>query len=136
INHASSAIESDDRLRLLGTRSLARPAAVVARECGPVGERLVYESVAEGARWVRTTLTLPGGVARLDIENRIAKPATMAKESAYFSFPFAMDAPSVRVEVSGGVVGTGIPSVPGGAAHMRAMRRWISLDQDGQAVTW
>src|SRR5207245_8336129 len=29
INHASSAIESDDRLRLLGTRSLARPAAVV-----------------------------------------------------------------------------------------------------------
>jgi len=136
INHASSAIESDDRLRLLGTRSLARPAAVVERECGPVGERLVYESVAEGARWVRTTLRLPRGVARLDIENRLAKPASMAKESAYFAFPFAMDAPTVRVEVSGGVVGTGIPSVPGGAAHMRAMRRWISLEQDGQVVAW
>jgi hypothetical protein len=136
INHASSSIEADERLRLLGSRSLARPAAVVERESTSIGERLVYESVAEGAGWLRTTLTLPVGVARLDIENRIAKRANMSKESAYFAFPFAMDAPTVRVEVSGGVVGTGIPYVPGGAAHMRAMRRWISLEQDGYAAVW
>jgi hypothetical protein len=134
INHASSAIEADERLRLLGTRSLARPAALVERQSGPVAERLVYESAAEGARWVRTTLSLPVGLPRLDIENRMAKASTMVKESAYFAFPFAMDAPTLRVEVSGGLVGTGIPHVPGGAAHMRAMRRWISLEQDGQAV--
>jgi Glycosyl hydrolases family 38 N-terminal domain/Glycosyl hydrolases family 38 C-terminal domain len=136
INHASSAIEGDDRLRLLGTRSLSRPAALVERASEPLGERLVYESVAEGAAWLRTTLSLAHSVARLDIENRIAKSATMAKESAYFAFPFAMDSPSLHIEVSGGVVGTGIPSVPGGAAHMRAMRRWISLEQDGEAIAW
>jgi hypothetical protein len=136
INHASSAIEADDRLRLLGTRSLARPAAVVERTSVPLGERLVYESVSEGANWLRTTLNLPVGVARLDIENRIAKPATMAKESAYFAFPFAMEAPTVRVDVSGGVVGTGIPYVPGGAAHMRAMRRWVSLEEDHHVFAW
>jgi Glycosyl hydrolases family 38 N-terminal domain/Glycosyl hydrolases family 38 C-terminal domain len=136
INHASSGIEGDERLRLLGSRSLARPAALVERVSGPLGERLVYESIADGARWLRTTLSLPAMLARLDIENRIAKSATMDKESAYFAFPFAMDSPTLRIEVSGGVVGTGIPYVPGGAAHMRAMRRWISLEQDGQAVAW
>ncbi len=136
INHASSAIEADDRLRLMGTRTLARPAAVVERSSGPVDQRLVYESVAEGARWLRTTLTLPAGAARLDIENRIAKAATMAKESAYFAFPFAMESPTVRVEVSGGTVGTDIPSVPGGAQHMRVMRHWISLQQHEHLVAW
>jgi Glycosyl hydrolases family 38 N-terminal domain len=136
INHASSAIEADERLRLLGSRSLARPAALIERVSGPLGERLVYESVAEGAQWLRTTLILSTGVARLDIENRMAKAATMDKESAYFAFPFAMDNPTVRIEVSGSVVGTDIPHVPGGAAHMRAMRRWLSLEQDGQGVAW
>jgi hypothetical protein len=101
-----------------------------------VGEQLMYESVAEGTNWLRTTLSLPRATPRLDVENRIAKPATMAKESAYFAFPFAMDSPIVRVEVSGGVVGTGLPHVPGGAAHMRAMRRWISLQQDEHIVAW
>src|SRR4029453_8683964 len=81
-------------------------------------------------------LTLPAGQARLDIENRIAKPSTMSKERAYFAFPFAVADPVVRVEAAGGVVGTGIEEVPGGAKHMRAIRRWVSLADDEVAIAW
>ncbi|MGI5215922.1 hypothetical protein [Plantactinospora sp. CA-290183] len=136
LNHQSSRLEDDHRLRLLGDRSVARPAALISNERGATGSRLVYESGAAGVDWIRTTLTLPAGVARLDIENRLAKPATMSKESAFFAFPFALTDPVVRVEATGGVVGTGIPAVPGGAAHMRAIRRWVSLHQDGFGVAW
>ncbi|SPT51258.1 Arabinose-binding domain of AraC transcription regulator, N-term [Actinomadura madurae] len=32
---------------------------------------------------------------------------------------------------TGGVTGTGLPTVPGSARHMRAIRRWVSLQEDG-----
>ena len=135
-NHQANKLESSNRLELLAKRSVSRPAAVLSRTSDATAERLVFESPADGARWVRTTLTLHRDIPRLDIENRVSKPATMAKESAFFAFPFAFRNPVVRVEVTGGVVGTGIASVPGGAQHMRAMRRWVSLEEDGFAAAW
>jgi hypothetical protein len=60
----------------------------------------------------------------------------MAKESAYLAFPFRFRAPRVRIDVAGGIAGSGVPAVPGGARHMRAMRDWISLEEDGYAVAW
>jgi hypothetical protein len=132
LNHKSSSLRADESMNMLGRRELARPAAVIELTT----HILVYESRVPGADWVRTTLTLPAGQARLDIENRIAKPATMAKESAYFAFPFAVADPVVRVEAAGGVVGTGLSQVPGGATHMRAIRRWVSLADDEVAIAW
>jgi hypothetical protein len=135
-NHQANKLESSDRLELLAKRSVARPAVVMSRTSDAIAEQLVFETPADGARWVRTTLTLHRDSPRLDIENRLSKPPTMAKESAYFAFPFAFRNPVVRVEVTGGVVGSGISSVPGGAQHMRAMRRWVSLEEDGFAAAW
>jgi hypothetical protein len=135
-NHQANKLESSDRLELLAKRSAARPAALISRTSDAAAERLEFESPADGARWVRTTLTLHRDSPRLEIENRLSKDATMAKESGYFAFPFAFRNPVVRVEVTGGVVGTGIGFVPGGAKHMRAMRRWVSLEEDGFAVAW
>ncbi|MFJ2263747.1 hypothetical protein ACIOKD_36585 [Streptomyces sp. NPDC087844] len=70
---------------------------------------------------------LPHDAARIDLENRIDKTATLTKESAFFAFPFALDDPIVRTEATGGVLGTDRETVPGSATHMRAIRRWISL---------
>lgn len=136
INHLSGKVAALNGLEMLGRRSLARPAALLEHSSTATVERIVYEAGGPGVEWIRTTLILPHGVNRLDIENRIAKPVTAAKESAYFSFPFAFADPTVRVEATGGVVGTDIPAVPGGAHYMRAMRRWISMESDGQAVAW
>ena len=135
-NHQAHKIESSDKLELLGSRSLARPAALISRTSDAIGEELVFECAAEGLRWLRTTLILYHGIPWLEIHQRLSKPATMGKESAYLAFPFAFEDPEIRVEVTGGVVGTGIPAVPGGAPHMRAMRRWVSMEDKGFAAAW
>jgi hypothetical protein len=73
------------------------------------------------------TVHLPHHAARIDLANRVDKTATLTKESAFFAFPFALDHPRVHTEATGGVLGTDRETVPGSAAHMRAIRRWISL---------
>ncbi|WP_405651251.1 alpha-mannosidase [Streptomyces sp. RK9] len=135
-NHNSSRTTASDRLEHLGTRAVAPPAALIARHSTATAEILTYETRPAGANRLRTTLTLPRGVPRLDIENRLDKDRTLDKESAYFAFPFAFDDPVVRMEASGGVTGTGLPVVPGSARHMRAVRRWVTLADDGCAVAW
>jgi hypothetical protein len=58
----------------------------------------------------------------------------MTKESGYFAFPFALENPVTRVELSGGMSGSGLPLVPGSALHMRAARRWVSFEDNEIAV--
>ncbi|WP_435175825.1 alpha-mannosidase [Actinacidiphila sp. bgisy145] len=135
-NHQSSKTVADDSMHLLAGRDVAPPAVLVERTSSAVAETLVYECVPPGGAKLRTTLTLAHGVPRLDIANHLAKPATMTKESAFFAFPFALTDPVVRMESSGGTVGTDLPLVPGSARHMRAIRRWVSLAQGGTAVGW
>ncbi|RMI38592.1 glycoside hydrolase family 38 N-terminal domain-containing protein [Streptomyces triticirhizae] len=135
-NHNSSRTTASDRLEHLGSRAVAPPAALIDRQTMAVAEVLVYETRPAGARAVRTTLTLPHGVARLDIVNTVDKDATLGKESAYFAFPFALVEPRVRMEASGGLTGNGLPVVPGSARHMRAVRRWVTLADEELTVAW
>ncbi|MFS8202447.1 alpha-mannosidase [Streptomyces sp. CWNU-52B] len=128
-NHQSSKTTADDSMHLLATRRTAPPAALVERTSDATGESLVYECAPAGARRLRVRVHLPRGSARIDLENRIDKAATLTKESAFFAFPFAMRSPVVRMEATGGVTGTGLPTVPGSARHMRAVRRWVSLQE-------
>ncbi|ONK09903.1 glycoside hydrolase family 38 C-terminal domain-containing protein [Streptomyces sp. MP131-18] len=135
-NHNSSRTTASDRLEHLGVRAVAPPAALIDRRSTAVAEILVYETHPAGANRVRTTLTLPHGIARLDVANSVDKDATLGKESAYFAFPFAFGSPRVRMEASGGATGSGLPVVPGSARHMRAVRRWVTLEEDGLTVAW
>lgn len=86
-NHNSSRTTASDRLEHLGRRTVAPPAALIARTSTALAESLTYETHPAGANRLRTTLTLAHGVGRLDIENRLDKDATLGKESAYFAFP-------------------------------------------------
>lgn len=135
-NHNSSRTTGSERLEHLGARAVAPPAALIARRSTPTAESLTYETRPAGANRLRTTLTLPHGVARIDIENRLDKDATLGKESAYFAFPFSFEDPTVRMEASGGATGSGLPVVPGSALHMRAVRRWVTLRDEELAVAW
>jgi hypothetical protein len=135
-NHQANKMSVSDELELLGSRSLARPAALLERTSTPVEERLVYEFAAAGLRWARVTLVLPRDAARLEIENRYAKPSTMTKESAYLAFPVRVAEPTVRYDVTGGLTGPGLPHVPGAPQHMRAVRNWVSFENADIAVAW
>lgn len=126
--HMSGQIVGEEKLALLGQRTLARVAGLVERGSDSVRSWLIYETSGRGAEWIRTTLSLEHGSDRLDIENRIAKQPTMHKESGYFAFPFVGNGSSViRHEASGSVVGTDIDHVPGGAEHMRGIQRWTTV---------
>ncbi|MZD06944.1 alpha-mannosidase, partial [Streptomyces sp. SID5785] len=126
-NHQSSKTVADDSMHLLASRTTAPPAALVDRSTDATGHTLVYACTPAGTRRMQVTVHLPHDAARIDLENRLDKDATLTKESAYFAFPFALDEPAVRMEATGGVTGDGLETVPGSAAHMRAVRRWISL---------
>jgi Glycosyl hydrolases family 38 N-terminal domain/Glycosyl hydrolases family 38 C-terminal domain len=131
-NHQSSKTVADDSMHLLASRRTAPPAALVDRTTDATGHTLVYECAPAGTRRLRVKVHLPHDAARIDLENRIDKTATLTKESAFFAFPFALDDPAVRMEATGGVTGTGLATVPGSATHMRAVRRWIALSDGAQ----
>lgn len=133
-NHQSGHMEADNRLNMMGKRHLNKPAVILNRGKNTIKEWITYESQSAHSSWIRTTVTLNSGVDRIDIENRIYKEATMTKESGYFAFPFSIENPTARIELSGGMTGTGLSLVPGSALHMRAIRRWISFEDNDLAV--
>ncbi len=136
VNHLANKLWSSDRLELLASRTTGGPAVLVERVSDAVEERLVYRFAAAGVDSVEVTLRLRHGEPRLRIANRLAKPVTRTKESAFFAFPFAAEQPVVRYEVSGGVTGDGLPHIPGAPQHMRAIRNWVSVEDQDDAVVW
>jgi len=136
VNHLANKLWVSDRLELLASRDVGGAAVLVERVTDAVEERLVYEFAAKGVDRVRVTLRLRHDEPRLLIANRLTKPSTRTKESAYIAFPFRSESPVVRYEVSGGVTGDGMPHVPGAPQHMRAIRNWVTVTDGDDAVAW
>ncbi|CAA9566682.1 MAG: Alpha-mannosidase [uncultured Thermomicrobiales bacterium] len=135
-NHLSSSITAGD-LSLLGSRSTGGYGVVTERSSNAVWDRVTLRLSGEGADWIETTYTLPRGIPRLDITNRLHKIATPQKESVYFAFPFAAANPSFASEITGGVARADGPRVPGSAHHFRAIRHWVAMeDQAGPSIAW
>jgi Glycosyl hydrolases family 38 N-terminal domain/Glycosyl hydrolases family 38 C-terminal domain len=137
VNHLSGHIEapSPQDLALLAGRSIGRRASLVRASRTAVGETLEIELDGAGARWLRTTITLTAGVARVDVTNRLYKEGAPAKESVFFAFPFAMPAP-VAWELTGGVGGGAAPTVPGAARHLAPIRHWVAFDDGEVTAAW
>jgi hypothetical protein len=72
----------------------------------------------------------------VDVRNRVLKRATADKESVFFAFPFGLRQPRVEHEITGGVQAADGPSVPGSARHVRAIRHWLTLEDEAMAVAW
>jgi hypothetical protein len=135
-NHLSSKM-GRAQMWLLGARGTGQYGLITSRISNDVFDRVTYRQSVQGADWLETTLTLPRGVPRLHIENRLHKPTTMEKESVFFAFPFAGADPAITVEVTGGTVGPDSPHVPGSARHFRAIRHWATVEAAGTpAVSW
>ncbi|HEV7708229.1 MAG TPA: hypothetical protein VGP16_08545, partial [Asanoa sp.] len=136
INHLTGHIEAtDEHLTLLGGRSIGRRPSIVRAQRTAVGETLEIELDAEGTGWLRSTISVTYGVPRVDITNRMEKSGTPAKESVFFAFPFALPAP-VAWELTGGVGGPDVPTVPGAAQHMTPIRHWVAFDDGELTAAW
>src|SRR5690606_15865668 len=123
VNHLSGHIEAagTHRLALLSARPLGRRPSVVRAERTAAGQTLQVALDGDGVEWLRTTITLPAGVPRVEITNRLYKKASSGKESVFFAFPFAVGAPT-GWELTGGIGGPDAPRVPGAAEHMQPIR--------------
>ncbi|TDD93585.1 glycoside hydrolase family 38 C-terminal domain-containing protein [Actinomadura rubrisoli] len=134
-NHMSGHMLVHDKT-MLGDRAVAAHATVARCERTPAGERLVVELHGKGVDWLRTTIDLYAGVPRVDVRYQLGKQPTAAKEAVFFAFPFAVDGPPAAWELTGGVGGTGVPSVPGSAEHMRPIRHWVAFEDPELTVAW
>ena len=136
-NHHSNFTTADGN-RLLGARSTGQDASVIARSRTALWDRVTIRSTGAGLDWLETTITLPLHTARVDIENRLHKPATVDKESLFFAFPFAAEPEAdIRFEITGGVVGANDPTVPGSAHYFRTLRHYATIAGDGQPpIAW
>lgn len=102
-NHLSSRIGTAGPW-LLGKRSMNEYGLITSRVSNAVWDQVTIRSSSDGVDWLETTLTLPHGLPRLQIANRLHKPATMEKESVYYAFPFAPELEEPSFEITGGVV--------------------------------
>jgi len=119
---------------LIGSRTVPRQGVVVERTGNELEDRVTVRLAGPGFEWIETTYRLLHGVRRLDVTHRFSKRATLAKESVYVVFPFALRDPSVDYELTGGVGGHA--SVPGSAEHFHAIRHWVALQDETATVAW
>ena len=137
-NHASSRLESSG-----APRAARQPRE--RRACRPPppglhglrrGPRLASTAV-DGVRSVRTTLTLASG-RRTTSTSRSGSPRTRpSPRRAATSRSRSRCATRRSGSTSrAGSSETGIPSIPGAATHVRAMRDWVALEEDGLALAW
>jgi len=135
INHLSGHIEAHEHDALLAGRTLGRRPSIVRAQRTAAGETLEVQLDGDGIDWLRTTITLPTGVPRVDITNTLYKQGAPAKESVFFAFPFAAGEPKAW-ELTGGVGGPAAPTVPGAADHMQPIRHWVEFDDGELGIGW
>jgi hypothetical protein len=128
--------------------TLATPAALdvrqatlapegVRRERLPgIGVRLVAARRCAGLGPIVSTVTLYETLPWVDLENRLAKPETSAKEALYVAFPFAFMRPDVDVEIPLGRMRVERDQQPGACRDWYCQTHWVHLTEGARGVLW
>ena len=101
-----------------------------------IGVRLVTERSLEGLTSIVSTVTLYDELPWVDIENRIVKTPTLAKEALYVAFPFAFLKPIVEVEVPLGRMTVERDQQPGSCRDWYCHAHWVWLREGSEGVLW
>ncbi len=101
-----------------------------------IGVRLVVERALEGFPSITSIVTLYDELPWVDIENRIVKTATLAKEALYIAFPFAFLKPAVDVEVPLGRMAVDKDQQPGSCRDWYCHAHWVWLREGNDGVLW
>jgi hypothetical protein len=103
---------------------------------GGIGVRLVAERQLDGFPSVVSTVTLYDELPWLDIENRIVKDATTAKEALYVAFPLAFTKPTVEIEIPLGRMTVERDQQPGSCRDWYCHTHWVWLREGTDGVLW
>ncbi len=102
-----------------------------------IGVRLVAERSMDGFPSIISTVTLYDDLPWVDIENRVLKEPTLAKEALYVAFPFAFTKPTVDVEVPLGRMTVEKDQQPGSCRDWYCHAHWVWLHEGTDSgVVW
>ena len=101
-----------------------------------IGVRLVSERSLEGFPSIVSIVTLYDELPWVDIENRLVKAPTTAKEALYVAFPFAFLKPTVEVEVPLGRMTVERDQQPGSCRDWYCHTHWVWLHEGSDGVLW
>jgi len=102
-----------------------------------IGVRLITERALERFPSIVSTVTLYNDLPWVDIENKLVKEATLAKEALYVAFPFAFTKPTVEVEVPLGRMTVERDQQPGSCRDWYCHAHWVWLHEGADSgVLW
>ena len=127
-----------DELRTAPELVVSQAALVASRRerLPGIGTRLLIERRLQGCTAVRSVVTLYDELPWMDIENRIAKPATPEKEALYVAFPFALTKPTVEVEVPLGRMTVERDQQSGSCRDWYCHAHWVWLHDAADGIVW
>src|SRR6184192_1210170 len=101
-----------------------------------IGVRLVIARKLDGFAAITSVVTLYDELPWIDIENRLVKTATLAKEALYVAFPFAFTKPTVEVEVPLGRMTVEQDQQRGSCRDWYCHTHWVWLHEGAEGVLW
>jgi hypothetical protein len=115
----------------------------VAPHAVRVGEGRVHEGVAEievdvelaGTRGARGRYWLENGRGTLAVDWTIDKEHVTDPEAIYVAFPFALDAPSFRLDLNGVACAPDADQINGSVRDWYPVRRWADVSDGERGVT-
>src|SRR6267143_817950 len=101
-----------------------------------IGVRLVVDRSLEGFPSITSTVTLYDELPWIDIENRLVKTPTLAKEALYVAFPFSFTNPTVELEVPLGRMTVDRDQQPGSCRDWYCHTHWVWLREGADGLLW
>ncbi len=101
----------------------------------PFGEVARLESENLNTPSIKTEIRLFDHEKKIEFVESVDKKEVMAKEAAYFSFPFAMKQPQFQYEIQNGVVDPAKDMYAGAGHEWFSVQHWVSVQQDGMSGT-
>src|SRR5437667_10599877 len=95
-----------------------------------------FSTSIQGFPSLTSTVTLYDELPWIDVENRLAKTATLEKEALYIAFPFALIKPVVEVEVPLGRMTVERDQQPGSCRDWFCHAHWVWLHDATDGVLW
>jgi hypothetical protein len=108
---------------------------VVSVESTPTGQVAHLESQNTNTPSIKTEIRLFDHEKKIEFVEDLDKTEVIAKEAAYFAFPFDLKQPQFRYEIQNGVVDPSKDMYPGAGHEWFSAQHWVSVEQNGVAAT-
>jgi alpha-mannosidase len=105
------------------------------KEKGPVVNSIVYESTVPGCNSLTREIRAYAGLNKTEIINTIDKKKIYEKENLRFAFPFNIENPVTRIDISWAVIKPEVDQLLAANKNYFTAQRWVDISNDKVGVT-